>query len=181
MALTSLTDLDQFKVIPPLAVYPGAIRVFYSPVDNVHGALAALVASAAQSVVLCMYGYDDDELDVAIREKLDNEHVFVQLTLDKSQAGGVHEKAVLARWSTGDRNNSILVGTSEKGAIIHHKLGVVDGQDVIMGSTNWSTSGESKQDNHLVVIRHLAVAAEARVHIDAIRSAIRARGLKGLA
>jgi hypothetical protein len=39
---------------------------FYSPVDEVHDALAALIASASKSVVVSMYGYDDDQLDEAI-------------------------------------------------------------------------------------------------------------------
>jgi hypothetical protein len=80
--------------------YPPDQRSFFSPRDHVHPVLASLLASAQHSLVLNMYGYDDDELDDIIRAKLAAEHVYVQMSLDKSQAGGVHERKLLAKWST---------------------------------------------------------------------------------
>jgi len=96
VALDSLTELDQFSTtgFPPGSL--DSLRTFFSPVDNVHGALVALIKSAHQSLVVAMYGFDDQELADALAEKLNAEHVFVQFTLDSSQAHGVHERAILA-------------------------------------------------------------------------------------
>jgi phosphatidylserine/phosphatidylglycerophosphate/cardiolipin synthase-like enzyme len=168
MALSSLTELDKFKADPFVAGYPDAARTFYSPVDQVHDALKALVASATKSLVVSMYGYDDVELDAAIRDKLDSDHIFVQMSLDKSQAAGAHEKVILQKWDNDGIGNSIAMGHSERGAIMHLKMVIVDGLDVVTGSTNWSTSGESDQDNQLTVIRDPLVAAEARARVDII-------------
>jgi phosphatidylserine/phosphatidylglycerophosphate/cardiolipin synthase-like enzyme len=114
-----------------------------------------------------MYGYDDDELDSIIREKLAEEHVYVQMSLDKSQAGGKHEKEILAEWSNTEFGNSIAIGTSSvHHAISHLKVLIVDGVYTVSGSTNWSISGESEQDNQLTLDRNAVVASELRAVLD---------------
>ena len=168
MALQSLHELDKFKAATFPPGYPDAARTFYSPVDQVHEALKTLISSATKSVVVSMYGYDDDELDDVLREKLESERIFVQMSLDKTQAAGAHEKELLTKWQHDGVGNSIAIGHSERNAIMHLKMTIVDGLDVITGSTNWSKSGEQDQDNQLTVIRDALVAAEARTRIDII-------------
>lgn len=172
MSLASLTELDQFKATPFVAEYPANVRTFYSPVDKVHDALTILIKSATQSLVIGMYGWDDDDLDAIVKAKLSSEHIYVQMSLDKTQAGGVHEKALLAKWQNEGVGNSIAVGHSERGAIMHLKMVIIDGLDVVTGSTNWSTSGESLQDNQMSCIRSPLVAAEARARLDIIHDSM---------
>lgn len=147
--------------------YPPDQRSFFSPRDDLHGMLLSLLSSAQNSVVLNMYGYDDDELDAVIREKLATAHVYVQMSLDKSQAGGKHESEILEQWENQGFGNSIAIGTSSvKHAISHLKVLIVDGIYTVTGSTNWSISGESQQDNQLTLSRNAVVAAELRSVLD---------------
>lgn len=166
--MLTIKDLDQFKRggLAPVTEYPVNVRTFYSPVDDVHGALKAVIGSCDRSLVLAMYGYDDDELAALIAGLLDNDQIHCQITLDKSQAGGVHEKALLTKYKAEMDSNSVAIGTSEKSAIMHRKMAIVDGVWRISGSTNWSDSGETKQDNELTIMHSVAVAAEARTILD---------------
>ncbi len=115
-----------------------------------------------------MYAFDDGELAAIIKEKLIAENVYVQLTLDFSQAQGGHEHAIFAAESY--PASSVAIGLSEKGSIMHLKEGIIDGTIVFSGSTNWSSSGEHFQDNQLDVEINPLRAAIATARIGAIHA-----------
>lgn len=148
--------------------YPaGEIRLF-SPVDDVHAAIAAVLGEADRpggQVKVNMYGYDDPELDRLLHRIAGRPHVAFQMSLDRSQAGGVHEKALLEPWASA-LGTSVAVGESAKHAISHLKVAIVNGRYTISGSTNWSGSGESDQDNELVITRDRAVASQYAAILD---------------
>lgn len=166
MTSLSISDLDEFKAKPVPPFYSANMRTFYSPIDDVHGALKAVIASAQHSIVVAMYGFDDDELAELLDTALKDPTMFVQISLDKSQAGGVHERVLLAKYSHEMTGNSVAVGTSERSAIMHRKMVIVDGMWRISGSTNWSTSGETLQDNEATIILDAVACVEARTVLD---------------
>ncbi len=89
------------------------------------------------------------------------------MSLDRSQASGVHEKQILAKWNNDAFGNSIAIGTSSvHNAISHLKIVIVDGVYTVKGSTNWSLSGEQQQDNELALSRNAVIAAETRAILD---------------
>jgi len=161
-----MTDLDIFKVTSPPSGYPANMRTFYSPEDYVPQVLQTVVSSASTSIVVAMYGFDDDVLAAMLDTALKNPAIYVQITLDQSQASVPHEKALLAQYANEMTGNSVAIGNSEKGAIMHRKMVIVDGLWRISGSTNWSTSGETLQDNELTIICDALVCSEARPILD---------------
>lgn len=133
--------------------------VFFSPRDpGVHQAILDVVKSAGHSVLANHYGFDDDEISNALLGKAADPEIAFVLNLDSSQAGGAHEKKLLADWQQ-HVGTSVAVGRSIRHAISHLKVTVVDGLYVLSGSTNLSLSGEQKQDNELRVTRNAMLAA----------------------
>ncbi len=155
MTLRTLATLDRFSKAPR-AASPTSPRALFVPIDDVHGALLSLVESATASVAVALYALTDADLLVALLAK-HQAGVALQVTLDRSQADG-HIEAPLLRahpFPTG----VVAIGDSERGAIIHHKVMIVDALDVCTGSTNWSESGEYLEDNDLIVVRDASLAA----------------------
>jgi hypothetical protein len=116
-------------------------RVFYVGRDDVHSILKYLLSRSTRALKMNMFGYDDDELNTVIETLVEDQQVYVQGTLDKSQAGGVHEKKILDDWKPSMRA-SFAVGESATHQISHTKGGTIDGIVAWEGSTNWSASGE---------------------------------------
>jgi phosphatidylserine/phosphatidylglycerophosphate/cardiolipin synthase-like enzyme len=152
---------------------PANVVTLFAPDDDVHGALMTLISSARQSLVVAMYGFDDEPVARVIGGKMQDPHMFVQLSFDSSQAGGVHERVLLEKMKF--PGNMVAYGRSERGAIMHMKMFIIDGRFVGGGSTNWSDGGEDKQDNHLTIIDDATHAARARAKIDLIHATMQAQ------
>jgi len=132
-------------------------HLFYVGRDDVHTILKYVLSRVSISLYLNMFGYDDDELnDILMKLALDPT-VTMLITLDKSQASGKHEKALLdldreknlalfnthvAELDTPVRE--IAIGQSSTRQISHTKGFVADGKVAGEGSTNWSASGEGR-------------------------------------
>lgn len=119
--------------------------LFYVGRDDVHGILMDLFGRVSRSVYLNMFGYDDDDLNALLMGLAENPGVQVTVTLDKSQSGGVHEKAILSSDAAKDPaaySSSFAIGQSATHQISHTKGGCLDGLVGFEGSTNWSASGE---------------------------------------
>jgi hypothetical protein len=153
-AAPSTPTLQQFT-LDELAVYTAEqafgstaspdFRVFYVGRDDVHGVLMHLFTRVSLSVKMNMFGYDDDDLNNALMNLVQNPSVMVQVTLDKSQAAGPAEKTILSSDEAGDAQgfaNDFAIGESATHQISHTKGGVLDGIVAFEGSTNWSSSGE---------------------------------------
>ena len=147
--------------------YPDDERTFFAPRDNVHGLLVALLGTAQHSIVVNMFGYDDDELNTIIQGKAGRR---AGLRADepgpepglggarKGDPGQVEQRRV--RQQHRDRHQLV------HNAISHLKIVIVDGVYTVKGSTNWSLSGEQQQDNELSLSRNAVIAAETRAILD---------------
>jgi hypothetical protein len=120
-------------------------HLFYVGRDDVHDILKYVLSRASVSLYMNMFGFDDDELnDILMQQALDPS-ITMMITLDKSQAGGVHEKKLLdsdIAQNPTKFNTYFVIGQSATHQISHTKGFVADGKVGGEGSTNWSASGE---------------------------------------
>jgi hypothetical protein len=72
----------------------GDFHLFYVGRDDAHGVLKYLLSRTTTS--LYMFGYDDEELNEECMRCAMDRSVTTVITLDKSQSGGKHERAILA-------------------------------------------------------------------------------------
>lgn len=141
-----LAALGQFTPEGKLTPGYGDHYLFFVGRDDVHGILCALLQQEKLELDLNMFGYDDEQLNQIIMDMFKNPSMHVQISLDKSQAGGVHEKNIIAadeQEDSKDFNSSFCILESATNQISHTKGGVLLGQSIwFEGSTNWSNSGE---------------------------------------
>jgi hypothetical protein len=121
----TLDDLAQYTREGEFA--PNAspdFRVFYVGRDDVHGVLVHLFSRIRLSVKMNMFGYDDDQLNQILFGLAQDPTIMVQVTLDKSQASGAHEKLILASDEANDPTGyaaDFAVGESDTHQISHTK------------------------------------------------------------
>ncbi|MCA1683217.1 MAG: phospholipase D-like domain-containing protein [Actinobacteria bacterium] len=180
VSVLQLEDLAQFTRGEGFASdYPPNVRILLSPRHDGHAALVHLLGAAETSLVGGMYGFDDNTIGPIYVAKAQQPNFLAMLSLDRSQAGGVHEREILAKMHADNAGTSVAVGdvtdavmrtvavgtSSVKSAISHLKQWVIDGRYVLDGSMNESTSGEEWQNNSLVVIDDRVVAAQVQANL----------------
>jgi hypothetical protein len=142
----TLAELAQFTKEGAFATDASVdFHLFYVGRDDVHGILTYLWSRVTVSAYLNMFGYDDEELNDLVMAVAEDPLATAVYTLDKSQAGGAHEKRILASDAVKDPiayKSHFAIGRSATHQISHTEGGVLDGRVGFEGSTNWSASGE---------------------------------------
>lgn len=142
----NLLDLQQYTLEKAYSNTASKdFHLFYVGRDDVHDILKYVLSRVSVSLYLNMFGFDDDELNEILMEKVRDPGVTMLITLDQSQAGGKHEKALLdadKKENLAGFNTHFVVGKSRTNQISHTKGFIADGKVGGEGSTNWSASGE---------------------------------------
>jgi hypothetical protein len=141
-----LLDLQQYTLEKSYSANASKdFHLFYVGRDDVHDILKHVLSRVSISLYLNMFGFDDEELNDILWTIANDPTITMLVTLDSSQAKGLHEKKILdldrAR-NVNKFNTHFVIGGSATHQITHTKGFVADGRVGGEGSTNWSTSGE---------------------------------------
>lgn len=141
-----LAVLGQFTPEGKLTPGYGDHYLFMVGRDDCHSIMHYLIPQEKQFFRLNMFGFDDQQLNDDILALFNDKSVQVQISLDRSQASGVHEKAIIAADEAKDPtdfSSSFCILESATHQISHTKGGVLSGLGIgFEGSMNWSDSGE---------------------------------------
>lgn len=123
------------------------IQVYFSPNGHCEQAIVEELNRAKKTVLVLAYSFTSAPIARALGEAKDR-GVEVQVILDKSQKR--------ARYSVINylQSHEIPVFIDIPHAIAHNKVMIVDGEDVITGSYNFTSSAEKRNAENLVIIRN---------------------------
>lgn len=126
--------------------------IYFSPQDkSITNAVLPLIRSAKKYIYIPTFVLTDKR----VAEELINAKkrgVDVKIIIDALNASGKYSKHQLLR------NNGVLVKTENYAGKMHSKSMIVDDEYVLIGSMNFSYSGENKNDENLIVIKDSDIA-----------------------
>ncbi len=127
------------------------ISVFFSPQDNTKDmAIVPFIRNAKKSINVGMFFLTDETVAEELAKAAKERNVKVRVIVD-ALAARSSSSAPLIKWMR-RRGVEILIETW--GGKMHMKTATADGKHTLMGSMNWSVSGEVDNDENTIVIRN---------------------------
>lgn len=131
--------------------YPVEIR--FSPDDGVENLLVSLIENAEERVDVLAYAFTLDSLADALIQT-EKQGVAVHGVFDKGQVstnrGGEYQRLV---------DSGLDIRLDGNPDSMHHKVLIIDGNIIVVGSYNFSSSAENKNDENVLILHDPAIAA----------------------
>lgn len=123
------------------------LSVYFSPVDNIiNTALIPLINGAKKYIYIPIFAFTDNSLaDSLIRAK--KRGVDVRVILDATNAKNSASKHTYLR------KNGVLVKTENYAGKLHSKSIIIDNKYTVIGSMNFSKSGNKKNDENIILLK----------------------------
>ncbi len=122
------------------------VDVYFSPDDQVEDALMDLIANANESIYFMAFAFTSDPLGQALRQRA-NEGVVVRGFVDADQEAFLAGSEFIPFQQAG-----LDVRLDGNPGQMHHKVLIIDGEIVVMGSYNFTKSAEENNDENLLVV-----------------------------
>jgi phosphatidylserine/phosphatidylglycerophosphate/cardiolipin synthase-like enzyme len=135
---------------------------YFSTHDNISEHITAEIQRATRSVHFLAFSFTHPQIGEAMFQAA-NRGVEISGVFEKSQAGGKSslypkmQSAGFPVWVDANPRN------------MHHKCIIIDGQIVIAGSYNFTTSAEKSNDENIVIIRNKNVALQFETEFCRVR------------
>jgi phosphatidylserine/phosphatidylglycerophosphate/cardiolipin synthase-like enzyme len=148
----------------PAVINSHSMGVYFSPEDHVQQQLLDMIGIAQSSIEFLGYSFTSDPLAEALIEK-SKQGVEVRGVMDAGQAasntGGEYDHF---------RHAGLDVRLASTIGSMHHKVFIIDGQVVMLGSYNFTRSAEENNDENLLILHNPGIARDFQVEFERIYS-----------
>ncbi len=121
------------------------IQNYFTPEDDVRGAIAAELAKATNEIAMMAFSFTDSTLTDAVRAAL-KRGVKAIILLDSG----------LAKHPGANTKELIQMGANVRmspGVRLHHKVIVIDRETVVLGSANFSQAAFDRNDENVLIVK----------------------------
>jgi phosphatidylserine/phosphatidylglycerophosphate/cardiolipin synthase-like enzyme len=145
-------DVDPQTPNPNITVDGTRIDTYFSPDDHVLDALYALLSGANESIYFLAFSFTSNELGDIVRQKAET-GLDIKGVMDEEQIAS----------NTGTefdpfRQAGLDVLIDGNDGQMHHKVFIVDGRIVVLGSYNFSRSAEERNDENIIIVYNEKIA-----------------------
>ena len=130
------------------------VEIYFSPDDHVQNAILPLLQNAQSSIYFLAYSFTADPLGEAIRQRAET-GVKVSGVMESDQV-----KSNIGTEYDPFRVAGLNVHLDGNLGQMHHKVMVIDGEIVVVGSYNFTASAETTNDENILVIYNPEIAAQ---------------------
>lgn len=130
------------------------LDIYFSPDDQVQAGLLDLLDNAQKSIDFLAYSFTSNPLGEAIRQRA-ADGVKVRGVMETDQM-----KSDIGSEYDAFRAAGVDVRLDGNPGLMHHKVMIIDGQIVVMGSYNFTASAEKYNDENLIVIYNSQIARQ---------------------
>lgn len=122
------------------------LEVSFSRQEDTHERLMHWINKANSSIQIMVMLITNDELANSLVEANDR-GIDVTIIIDDqyvNSSGSDHEFLI---------QNGIDIRNDDKSGLMHHKVMIIDGEVIVVGSYNWSISAEDSNDEDVLILR----------------------------
>ena len=130
---------------------PSILGIYFSPRGGCASTVIYWLGRANSSVHVLIYSFTLDSIGDAVLSAY-RRGVDVKVVFEKQQVSQYSEFFRLVAAGVSVRNDT-------NPNLMHHKVAIIDGYIVLIGSFNWSAAAENDNNENLLVIRSAALAA----------------------
>jgi len=139
--------------INPVELKENSAQVYFCPEDNCEEHILETLENAKKSVHFLAYSFTLDEVEQKMIE-LHNAGFDVKGVFEKEQ----NNEDYSAYFPMKDAGIDVRIDSNPEA--MHNKVIVIDGEIVIGGSMNYSTNGNTRNDENLIIIKSKEIASQ---------------------